>query len=47
VRIEDDVLIGKDSFTLLSVDAPRKWEDVEKAVAEKSSFDSMKLPEMK
>jgi Xaa-Pro aminopeptidase len=47
VRIEDDVLIGKDGYTLLSADAPRKWQEVEKAVAEKSSFDSMKLPEMK
>jgi len=47
VRIEDDVLIGKDGYTLLSADAPRKWEDVEKAVAEKSGFDSMKFPEMK
>jgi Xaa-Pro aminopeptidase len=47
VRIEDDVLIGKDGYTLLSVDAPRKWQEVEKTVAEKSMFDSMKLPEMK
>ncbi len=47
VRIEDDVLIGKDGYTLLSVDAPRKWQEVEKTVAQKSMFDSMKFPEMK
>jgi Xaa-Pro aminopeptidase len=39
VRIEDDVLIGKTSGTLLSIDAPRKWQDVEKTIAEKSIFD--------
>jgi Xaa-Pro aminopeptidase len=47
VRIEDDVLIGKEGYTLLSKDAPRKWEDVEKMVAEKSVFDNTKLPEIK
>jgi Xaa-Pro aminopeptidase len=47
VRIEDDVQIGKDHCTLLSIDAPRKWEDVEKMVAEKSIFDSGKFPELK
>jgi Xaa-Pro aminopeptidase len=47
VRIEDDVVIGKDGYTLLSKDAPRKWEDVEKMVAEKSMFDNTKFPEVK
>ncbi len=47
VRIEDDVLIGKDGYTLLSKDAPRKWEDVEKTIAEKSMFDNGKFPEIK
>ena len=47
VRIEDDVLIGKDGYTLLSKDAPRKWEDVEKALAEKSMFDSGHFPDLK
>ena len=47
VRIEDDVLIGKDKYTLLSVDAPRKWQEVEKMVAEKSIFDQAKFPELK
>ncbi len=47
VRIEDDVVIGKDKCTLLSADAPRKWEDVEKMVAEKSIFDQSGFPELK
>ncbi|MDB4904299.1 MAG: Xaa-Pro aminopeptidase [Mucilaginibacter sp.] len=47
VRIEDDMLIGKDGGTLLSIDAPRKWEDVEKTIAEKSIFDGGKFPELK
>jgi len=47
VRIEDDVLIGKDKYTLLSIDAPRKWQDVEKTVADKSIFDSAKFPPLK
>lgn len=44
VRIEDDVQIGKDHGNLLSADAPRKWEDVEKMIAEKSFFDLEHLP---
>lgn len=47
VRIEDDVLIGKDKYTLLSIDAPRKWQDVEKTVADKSIFDLAKFPPLK
>jgi len=47
VRIEDDVLIGKTEGTVLSIDAPRKWQDVEKTIAEKSIFDAVKLPELK
>jgi Xaa-Pro aminopeptidase len=47
VRIEDDVLIGKTGYTLLSAYAPRKWQDVEKKVAESSGFETVKLPEMK
>jgi Xaa-Pro aminopeptidase len=38
VRIEDDVLIGKNGCTNLSTGAPRKWQDVEKMTAEKSIF---------
>ncbi|HTD98976.1 MAG TPA: aminopeptidase P N-terminal domain-containing protein [Mucilaginibacter sp.] len=47
VRIEDDVLIGKDSGTNLSADAPRKWQDVEKTVAERSVFDLGRFPVVK
>jgi Xaa-Pro aminopeptidase len=46
VRIEDDVLIGKNSYILLSADAPRKWEEVEKTVAEKSIFDNGHWPKL-
>jgi Xaa-Pro aminopeptidase len=44
VRIEDDVLIGKNGYTLLSIDAPRKWQDVEKTLAEQSIFDKGNFP---
>jgi Xaa-Pro aminopeptidase len=44
VRIEDDVQIGKDRGILLSADAPRKWEDLEKMIAEKSFFELEHLP---
>lgn len=47
VRIEDDVLIGKEKCTLLSADAPRKWQDVEKTAAGKSIFDLAKFPPLK
>jgi len=47
VRIEDDVLIGKTEGTWLSTAAPRKWQDVEKTIAEKSIFDALKLPALK
>jgi Xaa-Pro aminopeptidase len=47
VRIEDDVLIGKNSCTILSAYAPRKWQDIEKTIAEKSVFDAAKFPELK
>jgi Xaa-Pro aminopeptidase len=47
VRIEDDVLIGKDGCTLLSADAPRKWQDIEKTIAEESIFDKGNFPALK
>jgi Xaa-Pro aminopeptidase len=47
VRIEDDVLIGKQNGTLLSIDAPRKWQDVEKMCADKSIFDLARFPPLK
>jgi Xaa-Pro aminopeptidase len=47
VRIEDDVLIQKNSYILLSAAAPRKWQEVEKTIAEKSFFDAAVFPEIK
>ncbi|WP_121808406.1 aminopeptidase P family protein [Mucilaginibacter kameinonensis] len=47
IRIEDDVQIGKDGGTNLSIDAPRKWQDVEKAATEKSIFEAAKFPKLK
>ncbi len=43
VRIEDDVLIKKDSYENLSASAPRKWEEIEKVATEKSSFKGMQV----
>ncbi len=43
VRIEDDVLIKKDSYENLSYLAPRKSEDVEKMSARKSFVDDLKV----
>lgn len=39
VRIEDDVLINKAGFELLSADAPRKWSEIEKTAALKSKLE--------
>ena len=47
VRIEDDALITQDSYELLSSFAPRKIEDIEKKIAEKSALDDFKLPPLK
>ena len=44
VRIEDDVLIKEKDYELLSVAAPRKIEDIERKIAEKSMFESYTLP---
>ncbi|MEN8126095.1 MAG: aminopeptidase P N-terminal domain-containing protein [Bacteroidota bacterium] len=38
IRIEDDVLIKKDSCEILSLSAPRKWNEIEKIQKQKSSF---------
>lgn len=46
VRIEDDLVIQKDSYELLSGDAPRKWDDIEKTAAQKSKFNEMNLPKL-
>ena len=44
VRIEDDVLIRETDYELLSTAAPRKVEEIEKLIAEKSIFENYKLP---
>jgi Xaa-Pro aminopeptidase len=44
VRIEDDVRIGKDKEELLSWQAPRKSEEVEKMRAQKSAINDWVLP---
>ncbi len=44
VRIEDDLLITQDSYELLSHFAPRKIEDIEKMILQKSAVDDFKLP---
>ncbi|HEV7781684.1 MAG TPA: aminopeptidase P family protein [Chitinophagaceae bacterium] len=43
VRIEDDLLITRDGYELLSHFAPRKIEDIEKMVSQKSALDDFKL----
>ena len=47
VRIEDDALITQDGYELLSFFAPRKIEDIENIVAQKSAVDDFKLPKLK
>jgi Xaa-Pro aminopeptidase len=44
VRIEDDLLIKEKDYELLSKAAPRKVEDIEKMIAEKSPIDHFVLP---
>lgn len=47
VRIEDDALITKDGYELLSIYSPRKIEEIEKLIAENSALDNYKLPALK
>jgi Xaa-Pro aminopeptidase len=47
VRIEDDALITEKGYELLSAFAPRKVEDIEKMIAEKSALDNFTLPKLK
>jgi len=44
VRIEDDALITENGYELLSHFAPRKIEDIEKMIREKSAVDDFLLP---
>lgn len=46
VRIEDDFLITKEGCELLSDDAPRKSEEVEKMMQHNSPFDQINLPDL-
>ena len=46
MRIEDDILVKKDTFENLSVYAPRKIEDIEKISALKSGFNAIELPSL-
>jgi Xaa-Pro aminopeptidase len=46
VRIEDDVIIGKEKGEVISQDAPRKISDVEKKIAEKSVFTEFAVPSL-
>lgn len=46
VRIEDDILIKKDSYENLSAESPRKWDDIEKLAAQKSTFNEIKFPKI-
>ena len=47
VRIEDDALITEKGYELLSAFAPRKVEDIEKMIAEKSALDNFTVPKLK
>lgn len=44
VRIEDDLLIKEKDYELLTHTAPRKAEEVEKMISQKSIFDNYTLP---
>ncbi|WP_264553492.1 aminopeptidase P N-terminal domain-containing protein [Flavobacterium sp. N2038] len=46
VRIEDDILMLKDSYENLSAESPRKWQDIEALAKQKSTFNDMKLPKI-
>ncbi|HET6540871.1 MAG TPA: aminopeptidase P family protein [Chryseolinea sp.] len=47
VRIEDDYLVTKDGYELLSASAPRRVEEIESLMQEPSALDAFELPEIK
>ena len=47
VRIEDDCLVTKDGFELLSSSAPRKADEIESVMKEPSALDDFELPQIK
>ena len=47
VRIEDDYLVTKDGYELLSASAPRKVEEIESLMQQPSALDDFELPEIK
>ena len=47
VRIEDDCLVTKDGFELLSASAPRKADEIEAVMKEPSALDDFELPAIK
>lgn len=47
VRIEDDLLIRKNGYENLSIAAPRKLEEVEATLAQKSVLNNLALPKLK
>lgn len=47
VRIEDDLLIREKDYEMLSWAAPRKPEEIERLIAEKSALDDFILPALK
>ena len=44
VRIEDDILITPTGYENLSALAPRKWDEIEALMKEKSPLNDLKLP---
>lgn len=47
VRIEDDLLVGKNGYENLSIAAPRKLEEIEATLAQKSVLNNLVLPKLK
>ena len=46
IRIEDDILISEDGPINLSIDLPRRWNDIEATIALPSTLDDFILPEI-